>query len=236
MTSTQAVPLAEEPGSIPTTVILLLILETIRPFINLSNHPQIYLCQNTLIGLRCGLFDPKVTTMSRSPNPFHFSAASSDEALIFGACRPGYPSHSVNRTIVNEWTHFMQTAGIERVVCLLDQSQLAYYDDLVSNHRTIFGSAKVLWAPVHDYQLPPLGQVRDTILPFVREALQANEKTVIHCSAGCGRTGFVLAACLVALRGMSNDEAIASVASAGRDACESGDPEVETILNACRAS
>jgi len=172
--------------------------------------------------------------MNLLPSQFNFSAASSDEAFIFGASRPGYPSRRVSHEIVDEWMRFMQTAGIERVVCLLDDSQLSNYDDLLSKYRAFFGPAKVLWAPVPDYQLPPLGQVLDTILPFVREALQANEKTVIHCSAGCGRTGFMLAACLVALRGMSNAEAIATVARAGRDACESGDPEVEAILDACR--
>ena len=201
--------------------------------VNFPHESPVPECPERFAPLR---FGSTVIDMNLQPRQFHFSAASSNEAFIFGASRPGYPSRRVSRGIVDEWIHFMHTAEIARVVCLLDHSQLPYYDELVSKYLAFFGQAKVLWAPVPDYQLPPLELVRDTVLPFVREALQANEKTVIHCSAGCGRTSFMLAACLVALRGMSNVEAIAAVARAGRDACESSDPEVDVLLDACRHS
>lgn len=156
------------------------------------------------------------------------------DPILFGASRPGYPSERVNGKIVDEWTGFMRAEGVARVVCLLDDYQLAHYHDLLGAYRSAFGPGKVLSAPVPDYRLPSSGLMIDAVLPFVREALQAGEKTVIHCSAGCGRTGFTLAACLVAFRGLSNAEAIATVARAGRNACESGDPGAEAVLDACR--
>jgi len=167
-------------------------------------------------------------------NKYHFSPAHLNEPIFFGASRPGYPSRCVDYKFVDEWICAMRDSGITRVVCLLAQPQLAHYDDLLGSYRRAFGPTKVLSAPVADYQMPSPFLVLDTVLSFVGDAIRAKEKTVIHCSAGCGRTGFILAACLVGLRGMSNAEAIATVATAGRDACESGDPEVTSLLDACR--
>lgn len=168
-------------------------------------------------------------------NEFHFNPARADEPILFGACRPGYSSRRVSDTDVGEWTDFMRAAGITRVVCLLDKTQLAYYDDLPGAYRAAFGPDNVLEAPVADFRLPSSDLLFDTVFPFVGAALRGGEKTVIHCSAGCGRTGFMLAACLVAFRGLSPEEAIDEVAQSGRDACESGDfSNVELLLNACQ--
>ncbi|WP_236738912.1 protein-tyrosine phosphatase family protein [Chroogloeocystis siderophila] len=45
------------------------------------------------------------------------------------------------------------------------------------------------------------------ILPFVRTANKQDEKVVVHCAGGVGRTGHVLAAWLVSGRGFSNKDA-----------------------------
>jgi protein-tyrosine phosphatase len=51
----------------------------------------------------------------------------------------------------------------------------------------------------------------ETILPFLREADAHNERVVVHCSAGCGRTGHVLALWLVTDRDYTLSEAIETV-------------------------
>ena len=58
------------------------------------------------------------------------------------------------------------------------------------------------------------------ILPFLDDANRANERTVVHCSAGMGRTGHILALWLVHGRDYSLDKAIKTVEQQGRTPLE----------------
>jgi protein-tyrosine phosphatase len=163
-----------------------------------------------------------------------FGPAAEDEPTVFGASRPGYPLHRVPALLVDEWLDFMAGQGIRRVVCLLMPEQLLYYDDLLGRYRAHFGGDRVGYAPIPDLFLADLSTFTEGILPFLVEADRCGERTVVHCSAGIGRTGHVLAAWLVAGRRYTNQEAIAAVARGGRDARESGDPALDALLDACR--
>ncbi len=163
-----------------------------------------------------------------------FSAASPQEAFIFGARRPGFPFSRVSSTFVHAWIAFMQTQGITRVLCLLPSRQLDGYSDLLGTYRQMFGEHNVLWVPIDDFHLAEEVQLIDQILPFLAEGALHQEKTVIHCSGGVGRTGHILAAWLVSYRGMSNEEAIAAVKRQGRNAHESRDKRLDTLLDRCR--
>jgi protein-tyrosine phosphatase len=163
-----------------------------------------------------------------------FGAATPQEPIVFGARRPGYPSHRVPQAEVDDWIAFMQRQGIQRVVCHLPDSQLAYYDHLLESYRQAFGADRVCWAPIRDFHLADVRTLTETILPFLAQAERCNEKTVVHCSGGIGRTGHVLAAWLVSFRGMSNQAAIDAVRRTGRDAQESGDPGLGALLDTCR--
>jgi protein-tyrosine phosphatase len=57
-------------------------------------------------------------------------------------------------------------------------------------------------------------------LPFLVEANQSNQKTVVHCSGGIGRTGQVLTAWLIAGHGFSIELAITTVKKTGRNPYE----------------
>ncbi|QBD76908.1 protein phosphatase [Ktedonosporobacter rubrisoli] len=163
-----------------------------------------------------------------------FGPASAQEAYVFGARRPGFPFVSVSSRLVHTWTSFMQSQGIARVLCLLPSRQLAAYDDLLGTYRQVFGENNVLWAPIADFHLAEEAQLIDQILPFLLEGEQKQEKTVVHCSGGVGRTGHILAAWLVSSRGMSNEEAIAAVKRQGRNARESRDKGLDALLDRCR--
>ncbi len=168
-------------------------------------------------------------------SPEHgFSAASEQEPFIFGARRPGFPFSRVSSQFVHAWIAFMQRQGIIRVLCLLPPRQLDGYDALITTYRQSFGEHNVLWVPIADFQLAEEVQLIDQILPFLAEADRQREKTVVHCSGGVGRTGHVLAAWLVSYRGMSNEEAIAVVKRQGRNARESRNKRLDTLLNRCR--
>jgi protein-tyrosine phosphatase len=163
-----------------------------------------------------------------------FTAASAQEPFVFGARRPGFLFPRVSSIFVHTWIAFMQAQGITRVLCLLSPRQLNAYDDLLGTYRQRFGGHNVLWVPIEDFQLAEEVQLIDQILPFLAQAQQRQEKTVVHCSGGVGRTGHVLAAWLVSGRGMSNEEAIAAVKRQGRNARESRDKRVDMLLNRCR--
>ncbi len=165
---------------------------------------------------------------------YGFSAAYKQEHFIFGARRPGFPFPRVSSTLVHTWITFMQAQGITRVLCLLAPHQLQTYDDLLGTYRQRFGEHNVLWVPIDDFQLAEEFQLIDQILPFLAETELQQEKTVVHCSGGIGRTGHVLAAWLVSYRGMSNEEAITAVKKQGRNARESKDKRLDMLLDRCR--
>lgn len=151
-------------------------------------------------------------------NRFNFGPASPGESRVFGAARPGYPSHSVAKDDIDSWLLFMHSRGIERVCCLLDDSQLAYYEnDLLGTYRTAFGERNVCSAPTEDYRLCDLATLTGVVLPFLVASDREAMKVVVHCSAGMGRTGLVLAAWLVHARELRQEDALSTVKEMGRD-------------------
>ncbi|MBD1828934.1 dual specificity protein phosphatase family protein [Microcoleus vaginatus GB1-A2] len=144
-----------------------------------------------------------------------FAAASENELIVFGAARPGYRDAEIAR-----WIEFMQGHNIKQVCCLLAQTQLIRYTDLLGTYRKIFGCDRVCWAPIADFELVDRDILIDRILPFLESANSKGERVVVHCSGGVGRTGQVLAAWLVSGRGLSNKQAIAAVKKTGRNPYE----------------
>lgn len=146
---------------------------------------------------------------------YKFAAASEHELVVFGAAKPGYGDAEVAR-----WIDFMRRQKIDRVCCLLAESQLVRYGDLVGSYRNVFGCDRVCWAPIADFELASREILIDRILPFLASADSAGDRVVVHCGGGIGRTGHVLAAWLVSGRGFSNREAIAAVKKTGRNPYE----------------
>jgi protein-tyrosine phosphatase len=146
---------------------------------------------------------------------YKFAAASENELIVFGAARPGYSNAEIAR-----WIEFMQGHNIKQVCCLLSQTQLIRYSDLLGTYRKIFGFDRVCWAPIVDFELVDRDILIDRILPFLASANSQGDRVVVHCSGGIGRTGQVLAAWLVSGRGLSNQQAILAVKKTGRNPYE----------------
>lgn len=146
---------------------------------------------------------------------YKFAPASENETIVFGSARPGYSNEQVN-----EWIKFMQNQGIQRVCCLLPESQLRRYSSLLEVYRQSFGLDRVCWTPIEDFHFADPEMLIQQILPFLAAANQNHEKVVVHCSGGIGRTGHILAAWLVAGRGLSGKAAIAAVKKTGRNPSE----------------
>lgn len=176
----------------------------------------------------------------RARNMYKFAAAWENEPTVFGASRPRYKE-------VHDWVSFMKRQGIKRVCCLLPDKQLARYSNLIGTYQQEFGINHVCWAPIEDFHLCDNETLIKKILPFLAEADFQNEKVVVHCSGGIGRTGHVLAAWLVSGRGLSNLDAIAAVRKTGKNPYEAAmtavirgrNPfkavrELDALLNKCR--
>ena len=146
---------------------------------------------------------------------YKFAAASETETTVFGASRPGYKNSQVMR-----WINFMQKQHINRVCCLLAPSQLARYDNLLDTYQQKFGQNNICWTPIKDFHLVEGYILINVILPFLIDTQKNQERVVVHCSGGVGRTGQVLTAWLVAQRAFSNKNAIATVKKTGRNPYE----------------
>jgi protein-tyrosine phosphatase len=173
---------------------------------------------------------------------YRFAPAWKHETIVFGAARPGY-SHKQ----VEDWIKFMKSQDIKRVCCLLTEKQLANYQHLLDTYQQEFGQQQVCWTPIEDFHLSDLETLTQKILPFLLAAQQQNQKVVVHCSGGIGRTGHILAAWLVSVRGFSNKDAISAVRRTGRNPYEAAiaaifkgkNPfklvkELNLLLNNCR--
>ena len=143
---------------------------------------------------------------------FHFGPARSGERTAYGARTP-----DASLAGILEWSDFMRAQGVTRVCCLLDSGQLAGFPvNLEAEYKRLFGATNVLMESIADHHLCSRQALRGTILPFLRAADTAGERAVIHCWGGNGRTGHVLAAWLVAARGLAPVDALTAVEATGR--------------------
>jgi len=149
-------------------------------------------------------------------NAHRFAPAAPEESEVFGACCPGWHSVASHGDALEDWIEFMRGHDIERVCCLLPGRQLAESESNVDRYRQVFGEDRVVDAPTTDNQLIDQSLLSDEILPFLDEAVAADETPVVHCLAGIGRTGQVLAAWLAYDRGYGPARALATVEETGR--------------------
>lgn len=162
---------------------------------------------------------------------FQFSPAAQGEPIVFGACRPAHSSRAPDTT-VREWIDYMQEQGIERVCCLLTEQHLTQYDDLLAAYEHAFGGSNVCQAPIPDFEFVDSVVFREIILPFLRESDGQGARTVVHYSAGIGRTGHILALWLATERGYTLEQAVDAVSKTGRGPLEAGNLEqLATRLN-----
>lgn len=107
----------------------------------------------------------------------------------------GYPA---SRAQV-EW---LVKQGIKAILTLTEQP-------LPGTHIDGFGLT-VMNVPMRDHQVPGTDALLKGV-KFIEEQVQVGRPVAVHCMAGEGRTGCVLAAYLIRTRGMSADEALTTL-------------------------
>jgi protein-tyrosine phosphatase len=142
--------------------------------------------------------------------------AAPDEDIVYGARRPGAGGPGTPNATVDDWVETVRNAGVRRVLCLLSDRQLARYDDLLGRLGAAFGEGAVAHVPIPDHTFVDGATLGDEVLPVLRDADAAGEPIVVHCWAGIGRTGHVLALWLASERGYDLDAAVDAVRATGR--------------------
>ena len=175
-----------------------------------------------------GQAGPLVSRQSQADyeQALNFGPAWPGDSLVFGARRPGWPDTVVNGSEVDRWLRMMQdTHGITQVLCLLGVKHLQMYEphpellttvcltektcepELLRRYRAAFGANRVHWHSAVDFDIMSAEQLVEA-LSVLHESADANERILIHCSAGSGRTGQVLAAWRASHHGVLIDEAL----------------------------
>ncbi|MCD6348734.1 MAG: dual specificity protein phosphatase family protein [Candidatus Korarchaeota archaeon] len=98
-----------------------------------------------------------------------------------------------------EEVDWLANRGIEVVISLVP------LDDAVRERMKELGIENHLF-PIENFSAPPV-ELLAQIVDLIREHIRDGRRVLVHCLAGCGRTGTVLAAYLVS-KGMHPDEAI----------------------------
>ena len=138
---------------------------------------------------------------------YNLAPASPLDDVVYGSGRPCRDRmREIEAEEVEPWLDAMAQAGMEQVVCLMDDHQLGYYAfDLLACYRRRF--RQVVHVPVEDYSMPGAGAVQQ-VLEALSAAEAMGQKVVVHCSAGMGRTGFMLTAWLRARHGLDLEPAL----------------------------
>ena len=109
--------------------------------------------------------------------------------------RPGYPVDRPTPRSVADWAERVRKMGVRGILCILDERQLAHYDQLGLDGGGLLGYYRskgftVSHVAADDHKLPPLSKAE---LDLVwRAFLQLKRPVLVHCSAGRDRTGAAL--------------------------------------------
>ena len=98
----------------------------------------------------------------------------------------------------------LAAAGITSFIDLTQSRELTAYDGLLPK-----GVDYLRW-PIQDHGVPADRKQVESLLAYVRHALDAGKIIYLHCRAGIGRTG-TIAGCLLAEQGLSGTDALAEL-------------------------
>lgn len=138
-----------------------------------------------------GANSPDNQSMDYKRGILNFSFVIPDK--VAGMARPGVANP------LNEDLSFLRNEGVKAIVSL---SETPLEETVVSGNGFSY-----LHVPVDDFTAPTIEQVEEC-MDFMWRMTSSEEKpVVVHCGAGCGRTGTIIA-CYLLKRGETADTAI----------------------------
>ena len=162
--------------------------------------------------------------------------------VVWAAERPGRDTKRPCERDIDLWVDHMQRRGVARVLCLLGEKHLELYSHLDGGLCQAIEQRGLQWVSVPFIRERPLYLHLIAAARQLRAAERAGESTVVHCSAGCGRSAAVLVAWMCGRYGTDFDEAVGRLAKEAelegvrRQPMEVGEEELreacaELILN-----
>ena len=88
---------------------------------------------------------------------------------------------------------------------------------------------KYLHVPTEDFSAPDMEQIDDAV-EFIQNRIENNEPVMVHCAAGIGRTGTILACYLVKYQKLSAKDAIQKVRKERPGSIQSESQEIAISL------
>lgn len=137
---------------------------------------------------------PKEPTYAPGPHGFHWIV----EGRLAGAARPG----AVND--IGYELDLLKDAGVTTLVTLTETN--------FPQGPLVLRRMDNVHLPIPDGKAPSIGSVM-FLLRRMRQLLESGRVIAVHCLQGAGRTGTILAACLIEGGGMTAQEAISHLRS-----------------------
>jgi len=140
--------------------------------------------------------------------PFNFGQASTRDQIIYTCERPGGDLPNVSKIKpepCKNHIEFLRENGIAIVLILLDDNEMDHYEE--PGLLKMYEEAGIRW------HRQPMGNEKaaTNIMKLLQDCKEQDEKVVVHCTHGMGRSGRVAAGWLVTFYGLSPEAATQEV-------------------------
>ena len=137
-------------------------------------------------------------------NPENFVTPFTFNPNLFRSIMPN-GRYDTDKKVVDIW----KKEQFDWIICLCKKSEfLRKADDTQDNiYASIYSEYKCINLPIENYEAPKNFKHLLIVLEELDRLLLEGNKCVIHCSAGVGRTGLLIA-CYLIYRGRSIEESI----------------------------